>query len=152
MRGPKPKPTRLKVLRGNPGRRKLNDREPQIEPSIPDPPDWLKGRVRAKWDEVCERLGGLGILTRVDADVLTLYCRTWVRWQQAEEGIDEEGILTTTPSGIVRPSALVTISNNTLHQLRSLQAELGMTRSRVQTVLTTKRQLNANRWKGILPV
>ncbi len=83
MRGRKPVPTKLKLLRGNPGKRTLNDREPQIDPSTPEPPDWLEGEARDKWFEVCDKLGDLGILTHVDADVLTLYCRTWVRWVRA---------------------------------------------------------------------
>jgi hypothetical protein len=38
MRGRRPKPTRLKVLTGNPGKRPLNMDEPQPEPAIPDCP------------------------------------------------------------------------------------------------------------------
>ena len=38
MRGRRPKPTRLKLLTGNPGKRPLNDDEPQPQAAIPECP------------------------------------------------------------------------------------------------------------------
>ena len=152
-RGPKPQPTRLKVLRGNPGKRKLNVREPLVSPAVPNPPDWLGREAVAKWDELCEMLGNLGILTHVDADVLTLYCRTWVRWKTAEQGIDTEGLVVTSPSGIKKRSPLAVIAKELSTELRALQAELGMTpsaRTRVQTVSTPRQRPAKSKWAGIL--
>ena len=79
MKGPKPTPTRLKVLRGNPGQRPLPGREPQVPAVVPDPPTWLEGEALTKWHEVSTNMAGLGILTRLDRDVLTVYCETWGR-------------------------------------------------------------------------
>ena len=41
MRGRRPKPTRLKVLTGNPGKRPLNENEPRPEAHVPDCPPEL---------------------------------------------------------------------------------------------------------------
>ena len=41
MAGRKPKPTALKKLEGNPGKRKLNMKEPMPEKGMPDCPKWL---------------------------------------------------------------------------------------------------------------
>lgn len=41
MAGRKPKPTALKKLEGNPGKRKLNTKEPVPEKGMPDCPKWL---------------------------------------------------------------------------------------------------------------
>src|SRR5262249_22001030 len=41
MRGRRPKPTRLKVITGNPGKRPLNEHEPRPEPQIPPCPSEL---------------------------------------------------------------------------------------------------------------
>lgn len=38
MAGRRPKPTHLKVVTGNPGKRKLNDKEPTPAKEIPGPP------------------------------------------------------------------------------------------------------------------
>ena len=41
MAGRKPKPTALKKLEGNPGKRKLNTKEPMPGKGMPDCPKWL---------------------------------------------------------------------------------------------------------------
>ena len=41
-RGRKPTPTALKVLEGNPGKRKLNDNEPRPDKKAPSCPKWLE--------------------------------------------------------------------------------------------------------------
>ena len=41
MAGRKPKPTALKKLEGNPGKRKLNTKEPVPGKGMPDCPKWL---------------------------------------------------------------------------------------------------------------
>ena len=41
MAGRKPKPTALKKLEGNPGKRKLNTKEPVPDKGMPDCPKWL---------------------------------------------------------------------------------------------------------------
>ena len=52
MRGRKPKPTVLKVLSGNPGKRPLNDREPKAQAGIPEPLPWLDAEAQAEWRRV----------------------------------------------------------------------------------------------------
>ena len=49
MRGRKPKPTVLKLLDGNPGKRTINDREPTAAGGIPELPDWLDDEAKAEW-------------------------------------------------------------------------------------------------------
>ena len=41
-RGRKPTPTAMKLLEGNPGKRKLNDKEPRPEKKAPSCPKWLE--------------------------------------------------------------------------------------------------------------
>jgi hypothetical protein len=40
-RGRKPKPTKLRILEGNRGKRPLPVGEPEPDPSVPSPPDFL---------------------------------------------------------------------------------------------------------------
>jgi len=72
--GRKPKPTQLKKLEGNPGKRPLNDNEPQPDSSIPNCPWWLDYHARTEWKRVCPELHRLGLLTSVDRTALAGYC------------------------------------------------------------------------------
>ena len=47
--GRKPQPTALKVLKGNPGRRPLNEDEPKPEVLLPRPPAHLSPVARREW-------------------------------------------------------------------------------------------------------
>lgn len=48
QRGRKPKPTAVKVLEGNPGKRSLNTREPQPEKKAPRCPSWLEDEAKKR--------------------------------------------------------------------------------------------------------
>ena len=47
--GRKPKPTAIKELEGNPGKRKLNKKEPKPEKGMPVCPEWLLPEAKAEW-------------------------------------------------------------------------------------------------------
>jgi phage terminase small subunit len=66
--GPKLKPIVLKLAAGNPGRRPLNEREPQPTSGIPDAPEWLDDVDRACWMRTAGELHKLGVLTLIDGD------------------------------------------------------------------------------------
>jgi phage terminase small subunit len=74
MAGRPPKPTRLKILNGNPGKRPLNAAEPQPARGVPSCPAWLDDYAKEKWAELAELLHGLGVLTLADGETLTVLC------------------------------------------------------------------------------
>ena len=49
MAGRKPKPTALKKLEGNPGKRKLNTKEPIPAKGMPNCPEWLLPEQQTPW-------------------------------------------------------------------------------------------------------
>jgi phage terminase small subunit len=57
-------------MRGNPGRRPLNAREPQPEPVAPDAPEELNEEARREWDRVVGELEINGLITRLDRAAL----------------------------------------------------------------------------------
>ena len=65
MRGRKPKPTMIKVLEGNPGKRAINDREPEPPAGIPECPDFLDEEARAEWFRTAKVLSDMRLLTLV---------------------------------------------------------------------------------------
>ena len=73
--GRRPKPTALKVIEGNPGRRPLNQFEPTPERGEPDRPADLGPAGTVEWDALAPALAAMGVLTRVDGQVFATYCR-----------------------------------------------------------------------------
>ena len=55
MKGRKPVPTYLKILRGNPGKRPLPENEPTPEPGA-TMPDWFSPAAAAHWPTMAESL------------------------------------------------------------------------------------------------
>lgn len=90
-RGPAPKPTKLKILAGNPGHRPINRLEPEPTPGAPDPPAWLPAEALAEWRRVVPELDRLKLLTKVDRAVLAAYCVAWSELVTATQKLEAEG-------------------------------------------------------------
>lgn len=91
MRGRKPVPTQLKVLRGNPGKRALPTREPKPTPKAPGMPTTLSREAKAEWRRVAAELDRLGMVTLVDRGALDAYCRAYARMVEADRHIETHG-------------------------------------------------------------
>lgn len=136
MRGRKPKPTAVKRLAGNPGKRALNNAEPRPRVVRPRPPAHLSDEEKEKWKSVVEKLHPLGLVTVLDLDQLSTYCVIWMRWVKAEKMVREKGEIIKTAAGNIIQNPYLSIANRALDQLNKLGAEFGMTpssRSRVKT-------------------
>ncbi len=83
--GRKPKPTALKLLRGNPGKRKLNAHEPKPSEASLDPPEWLCDVARETWNRLAPLLANAGLLTEADVQTLARYCDMTARWHAARK-------------------------------------------------------------------
>jgi P27 family predicted phage terminase small subunit len=152
----RPKPTALKRLQGNPGKRPLNPDEPEPErlPAGAVAPDWLTGEARARWDALAAELEPLGLLTAIDADALAAYCKVWARWREAEENIDKFGQVFKTPAGYIAPTPYLSIANKALTHIRHFEVEFGMTpssRSRVHAMTAKPKKSKAERFMAETP-
>lgn len=67
------KPTVLKVLEGNPGKRPLPKAEPKIVGEV-ERPKWLRGRSVEVWDQYAPILQRIGLLTIGDVDDFARWC------------------------------------------------------------------------------
>ena len=73
-RGPPKQPTKLKIIRGNPGRQKLNKAEPEPPADKISPPPWLAGSSLERWNEVVPMLTDVGVMTNADVGIIARYC------------------------------------------------------------------------------
>jgi len=134
-RGPAPKPTALKVLQGNPGKRALPKGEPRpARGKVPAAPRWLGEEARREWRRVARALHGAGLLTEADHDALALYCETFASWRRAEEQVRMKGEVVRTAGGNVIQNPYLSIANRAKKDALLLLREFGMTpaaRSRI---------------------
>lgn len=142
MRGPKPTPTALKIVRGNPGKRALPENEPTPQPGA-TAPSWLTPLAAQHWPTVAQQLEEAGVLTVMDAPALALYCEAFARWKQATDHVLQHGQAVTSPTGVVKQSPYLLIANKARDQMAKMLIEFGMTPS--SRSLVTKAKPDANR-------
>ena len=137
-RGPAPRPTALKVLSGNPGKRPLNKSEPQPRPGM-EPPAWLDEAARVEWDRVMPELDIIpGLMRRPDAVAMAAYGRSIVQMNDANKVIRARGLTMKTANGIrIRPE--VRAFEAAVRLIATFSQEFGLTpasRSRIHLTPT----------------
>jgi P27 family predicted phage terminase small subunit len=137
MAGRPPKPTQLKKLQGNPGKRALNKAEPKLKASLPQCPRHLSKEAKKEWHRVSHELHNAGLLTRVDRGALAAYCQAWARWVKAEEDLADEDLTLETVNGYRYPNPLLGISKAALAEMHTYMAAFGMTPSSRSKVTTS---------------
>ena len=136
MRGRRPKPTRLKMLTGNPGKRRLNEDEPRPEAAIPDCPAELSPMARKEWERLIVELCALRLLTHLDRAALAAYCGAYALWAEATEAIQKYGAMIKSPTGYPIQSPYLSIANRQAELMMRIASEFGFTpasRSRIST-------------------
>lgn len=127
-RGRKPKPTALKKLEGNPGKRPLNDLEPLPQVTMLRCPNWLETEAKREWRRLAPVLIGAGILTSADAVPFAGYCQAYARWREAEEQVSRLGMVyKEKDTERVRPNPYIAIARAAFAEVKSLAAEFGLT-------------------------
>lgn len=136
MRGRRPKPTRIKLLTGNPGKRPLNAQEPKPEIVIPECPPELGPVAQKEWHRLVGDLAVLRILTNLDRAALAAYCGAYALWAESTEAIQKFGTMVKSPSGYPIQSPYVSIANRQAEIMMRIASEFGFTpasRSRIST-------------------
>ena len=131
-RGPPPKPTRIRLLQGNPGKRPINKREPKPPDGSPRCPAWLSPEAKRAWARMVPKLQRMRILTSVDGEALASFCQTYARWKAAEQFLIKHGDVypLRDERGCVKSMAQfsqVSIARHLLAQLKTFYQEFGMT-------------------------
>jgi P27 family predicted phage terminase small subunit len=127
--GRRPKPTRLKLITGNPGKRPLNRNEPNPKRIIPACPDFLQGEARKTWHKVSKKLFRIGLLTEIDDMALAILCESWAEYLDASAKLRETGLLVKSPNGQPMMNPYLAIANQAIKKVRALLVEFGMSPS-----------------------
>ena len=150
MRGRKPLPTEMKLLRGNPGGRPLNEDEPQPDTDIPPAPEHFTEDARKEWDRISVELYNLGLLSNIDLAALAIYCTAYGRYAEAERHLKDEGVLKkkdpNDPDCDYHYNQWVGVSNKAIDLMKSMLAEFGLSPS-ARTRIKAKRREEKERNK-----
>jgi P27 family predicted phage terminase small subunit len=140
--GRRPLPTKVKKLRGNAGKRKLNNAEPQPAPGEPEMPAGLSSIAREEWRKVVPELLRLQVLSKIDGKALGGYCAAYARWLAAEADVQKYGLTIEEPvidlTGKQRKlgdrlvirlkkNPAISTSNDAMKMMKSFLIEFGMT-------------------------
>ncbi|MGM0582935.1 MAG: phage terminase small subunit P27 family [Bacteroidota bacterium] len=126
--GRKSKPTNLKVLQGNPGKRKISENEPfpkEIK-KVPDPPSRMDYYAKKTWKSLAPKLADLGLLTEIDLTTFGTYCEDYAVLIRAQNKLQEEGLTYISPKGEVKKRPEVNIVRDLSKELRMHAEILGL--------------------------
>jgi len=140
-RGRKPKPTEQKKLTGNPGKRKINDKEPKPDVVIPQPPDYLDGPALEEWYRITPELQKLRMITTLDRAPLVALCQAWGDYIKACDEVEKEGEVLFSDKGNAYLNPWAGIKTSAMDRILRISAEFGMTpsaRSRLKVEMPTE--------------
>lgn len=136
------KPTAVKKVQGNPGKRPLNKREPKPHPGMPAMPAGMPAEACAEWQRMAPILEKMGVLTVADGPALAAYCKLHAQILQAEAAIKKYGIVVAqidkdTGVAVLKKNPAVTVKSECLRLVIAFQREFGLTpasRSKVSAI------------------
>lgn len=133
-KGRKSTPTKIKLVRGNPGKRPVSKSEP-IPTHTPveillKKPVGLTGPAATAWGTIAPRLNDMRVLTIIDRTALRLLCEQIGIYKAAQKEIKKnKGFTTITDKGNLVQHPAVSVMNSAFKNIRVLLAEFGMTPS-----------------------
>ncbi len=139
MAGRRPKPTVLKLVAGNPGKRAVNKKEPKPKRVLPSCPKYLAGDAKVAWGRLTVLLDRMGVLTEADTLALERLCECYSEILDCRELIARDGrtYTTTTMSGdaLIKANPAVAMLGDADRRFKSYLVEFGLSpaaRSKVQ--------------------
>lgn len=149
--GRRAKPTALKELAGNPGKRALNKDEPDfgLATNI-ECPVWLTGYAQEMWDRVAPALCTAKVMQVTDLHNLEVFCMAYNRLRQAEDDIRSNGIVVAGATGGPMKNPAATIANEAARQMATFGGLLGLDPASRQTMIGSKKKDTGNPFAALL--
>ncbi len=132
-RGPKGKPTNLRILHGDRPDR-INQNEPPAPQGAPEPPYEMADDVAEVWAYTVRSLVGMTIASPVDRDALAVYCEAVALHRRASAMLKDTSILVRTQRsrangagpGFMR-NPLLQVQRDAAATIRAYAQEFGLT-------------------------
>lgn len=151
--GRKPKPTNLKLIDGNPGKRPLNKDEAKPKPIKPTCPVWLNDDAKKMWKCLSKELEKLGLLTNIDGQAFSAACQSYGIWVECEKKLKECGrvmIISRENGDYEQQRPEVSIGNTALKNFKVFCAEFGLTPSSRSSISIQGEEEEANVMRSLL--
>ncbi|MCA3256032.1 MAG: P27 family phage terminase small subunit [Alphaproteobacteria bacterium] len=147
-RGPKPQPAAIKLMKGNPGRRRVVDPTVQAgeaagkaapigKSSELQAPKNLTDAQRAVWDTFVPDLEAMRLMRSTDTAAFARYCVWTVKWNEAERALRRAKLVTVTESDHVtmeRMSKWLMVMIHIDKRLGDIEERFGMNPSARQRI------------------
>lgn len=156
--GRRPQPTALKILRGNPGKRPINQAEPKIataDASFDDPPAEITDDQVAttEWRRVAPLLRAAGLVSATERAALTALVQQWSRYLAAHQQVMALGMCIETAKSVPIPNPYLLVADRALAHCQRLWSELGLTpsgRARASKLPAPADDKKPSKWSGLL--
>lgn len=133
------KPTALKVLQGNPGKRPLPENEPKFDITVPKAPEFLYGESLRQWNIYAPLLASKGLMSDAFITELSNYCLCVQEIAEATEDIKENGYTETTTNGNVIQRPVVGLRHQAMDRAHKFLVEFGMTPASATKITASKK-------------
>ena len=131
MAGRRPKPTVLKLVTGNPGKRAVNKKEPKPKRVLPSCPKHLADEAKVAWGRLCVLLDRMGVLTEADSLALERLCEAYSDILECRGLVVRDGrtYTTTTMTGdtLIKANPAVAMLGDADRRFKSYLVEFGLT-------------------------
>jgi len=144
----RPVPLALKLLRGNPGKRKLPQHEPTPDVLASDtavPEALLDDPVAAKeWTRLVAILADTRVMTEADRAGLLALCQQWSLYLQSSASVRKSPLQKHPKTGLFSVSPMVGLSQKALNACHRLWIEFGLTPVSRTKVTAAPKDANAD--------
>lgn len=123
------KPTNLKILEGNPGKRPLPENEIKPKEVLPKCPVWLNKEAKKKFKQLSKIFYTLGLLTEIDIDMLVMYCQDYAIYKECQIKIKNEGLFVKDKDYNLRKNKYLMILNQVAPRMVTYMSKFGMSPS-----------------------
>lgn len=131
MPGRRPKPTVLKLVEGNRGKRAVNKKEPKPKRVVPSCPAYLDDSGKVAWGRLSVLLDRMGVLTEADTSALERLCDCYTDILESRDLIRRDGRTYTTMdmnrNTLIKANPAVAQLRAADSQFKSYLVEFGLT-------------------------
>lgn len=132
-RGPRQKPTALRLLDGD-RKSRINTDEPVARIGLPQCPDDVSDEVRQVWDYTVNELSVMGTAFPADRDSLLCYCEAVVTHRRACAVLRDSDVLVRGLHGTQVRNPALQIQRDAAAMIRAFAQEFGLTPSARSTI------------------